>query len=392
MSDKLEWMNRHVVLFLHRDVKDVVSIEQYKQTTELEELSEKLPQSEPYLHALEEQSRFKDACNFIAYNLHRRAAAWWGYLCVVDLLKELKQSPAKPRDIEDIGKPRPLHVPDWAKMPEPPKPEDYSKELAEMQKASEELKNAVKNNIPQDIQDTVQEAIKIVCQPFVDKFGTTPFEALERFCNNYKGENIVIDENSPIFKARDELNAKIEEARKAAIDKIKKALPPVDHVKINKYKAACLDNLYKYIVAPDHVNAAGCLNAGNQLADKPEGLASLVGFWSFGNMSTDKKMVVKTPPGLMANGLTGLLLMCALAEGGTKSFDERYKTYYDIGYSVCSGANNWGDWVAVNKIPHKELNDYEPPRLSPLGKRDDTEVKPAEKKDREHPAVERFRG
>ena len=388
MSDKLEWMNHHVILFQHPKVKEVVEKEQYKQTTELEELADKNPDSEAYLHALEDQGNYKDACGFIAYNLHRRAAAWWGYLCVVDLLKELKQSPAKPRDIADIGKPHPLHVPDWAKMPEPPKPADYSKELAEMEKASAELKSAIKKNVPQDIQDTVQEAIDIACQPFKEKFGTTPFEALERFCKNYKGENIVIDENSPIFKARDELVAKIEDVRQGTIDKIKKALPPVDHAKIKKYKAACLDSLYKYIVAPDHVNAAACLQSGNQLADKPEGLASLVGFWSYGNMATDNKMVVKTPAGLMANGLTNLLLMCALAEGGTKSFDERYESYFKIGYSVASGANNWGDWVAVSKVPHQELNDYDPPHpdAQKIAGNKPAQTDPA------HPAVQRFRG
>lgn len=70
-----------------------------------------------------------------------------------------------------------------------------------------------------------------------------------------------------------------------------------------------MDSSYAYIVAPNDLNALNCLNLGNLCPDLPEGLLSLVCFWSYGNMTpnVDNSMVVKTPPGLAANGLNSLL-------------------------------------------------------------------------------------
>ena len=63
-----------------------------------------------------DQKLFKEGCEFLGYAMHKRAAAWWAYCCVLSLQEELKINPFKPRDIEDIGKPKPFEIPEWAKV------------------------------------------------------------------------------------------------------------------------------------------------------------------------------------------------------------------------------------------------------------------------------------
>lgn len=116
-------------------------------------------------------------------------------------------------------------------------------------------------------------------------------------------------------------------------------------------KASALDAVYRYVVSPDDDNASVCLDIGNLLPDEPEGLLSLCAFWSYGNLAPGKN-VVKTPAGMFANGLNGLLLMCALKEGGVLTPKQRYEQYYNLGYAVASGADNWGESVEMSEIPH----------------------------------------
>ena len=68
-------------------------------------------------------------------------------------------------------------------------------------------------------------------------------------------------------------------------------------------------------------------------------------------------MVIKTPPGLAANGLNSLLLMCALAKGGTRKFDERVKLYFEIGKEIAYGHNVWSVHVANKLAPHRDYSD-----------------------------------
>lgn len=112
MPDNLKWLNRHTVLLEHPLVEEVVRQENLQLSTPLQRMAQQHENAEDFLAALEQEQNYKDACTFLAYDLHRRAAVWWGYLCVLDLLDELKQAPAKSVDIADIAKPRTLKVPD----------------------------------------------------------------------------------------------------------------------------------------------------------------------------------------------------------------------------------------------------------------------------------------
>ena len=115
MADKLEWLNHHYVLLNNALVDDVVAQKGYKVPFKLKELALEKKYSQDYLNSLWDQKLFKEGCEFLGYAMHKRAAAWWAYCCVLSLQEELKINPFKPRDIEDIGKPKPFEIPEWAK-------------------------------------------------------------------------------------------------------------------------------------------------------------------------------------------------------------------------------------------------------------------------------------
>jgi hypothetical protein len=66
------------------------------------------------------------------------------------------------------------------------------------------------------------------------------------------------------------------------------------------------------------------------------------------------EQTVPTPPGLAANGLSQVLLLCALHPGGTRKLKERYLEYFKLGLGVFTGADNWEASLASGKAPHAE--------------------------------------
>ena len=59
MSDKLDWLNQHVVLFLHDSVAEAAEAEQLSLSTELEKISRIFPRSEEFLEELDRQEKYK---------------------------------------------------------------------------------------------------------------------------------------------------------------------------------------------------------------------------------------------------------------------------------------------------------------------------------------------
>jgi hypothetical protein len=67
------------------------------------------------------------------------------------------------------------------------------------------------------------------------------------------------------------------------------------------------------------------------------------------------EQIVPTPPGLAANGLSQVLLFCALHKGGTRKLKERYEEYFRLGVDVLTGKDNWEESLAQGKMPHDEI-------------------------------------
>ena len=181
MADKLEWLNKHFVLFRHRTLREAVEKEKYKLRPDLEQFSSEDMTSEDFLFALQEAGKYKEACDFLAYVLHRRAAVWWGYRCLLSLNGELNENPASERDIADIGAPKEMPVPEWAKMPSPEEENaaaeaDYAKTSEQLAKIKERLDKAIaeaKKKIPPEVQAVWDKAYGAVNEEFRKKYGVT---------------------------------------------------------------------------------------------------------------------------------------------------------------------------------------------------------------------------
>ena len=333
MADDLKWRNQHPLLQQHDTVAEVVSKEQLKLTTELQALAQQYPASADYLKQLHARGKDKEACTFLAYNLHRRIAVWWGYECVVDVLTEILQKPAPVKDIADIAKPRPLRIPDFVK-----EAQKTAQELDDQDvdpKLMQQLNDAVgslraieaqlRQIAPKEMFDLLDEVVAEQNAQFKKVHGMEPMELLRATVKKAleiekqereTGMSARIDPNSPIFVETKAMEEKIEKIRQETVALVKAALPAVDEQQQQQDRDNCLEAVYAYIVAPDEVNAQRLLDLGNKIPDKVEGLLSLVAFWSFGDLMPLGKQVVPTPVGLMSNGLNCLLLACALQQGG----------------------------------------------------------------------------
>ncbi|MDR3170124.1 MAG: hypothetical protein LBU17_00685, partial [Treponema sp.] len=163
-----------------------------------------------------------------------------------------------------------------------------------------------------------------------------------------------VDPNSPIFKAADELKAKLQAVQKETVDTIKSVIPP----KVPEYEKKVRDNtlsaVYRWVTAPNAENSQKCLDLGNECPDTPAGLLSLSTFWAYGNLMPMGEQIISTPPGLAANGLCQVLLMCALHKGGTRKLKERYELYFNLGVEVLTGKDIWEESLGDSVAPHEK--------------------------------------
>jgi hypothetical protein len=72
------------------------------------------------------------------------------------------------------------------------------------------------------------------------------------------------------------------------------------------------------------------------------------------------EQVVPTPPGLAANGLCQVLLMCGLHKGGVRKLKERYEFYFNLGVDVLSGKDNWEESLVEGKVSNETISDAVP--------------------------------
>ena len=369
MADDLSWRNQHALLQLHPYVGEVVEKEQLKLTTSQQALAQQYPLSIDYLAYLSQHEQYKDACTFLAYNLHHRIAVWWGYMCVVDVLTEILQKPAPVKDLSDVAKPRPIEIPPFVQemqqqaaqeIPLDPKLMD---QLNAAQARLKDIEQQLRQIIPAPLFDFADQALAEQNAYFKKVHGMEPMELLNSLVNKAvqiqeqeerTGMSARIDPNSQIFAETKAIEEKVEKIRQETVALVKSALPAIDTEQQNKDRLSCLDAVFAYIAAPDEVNAQRLLDLGNKIPDKIEGLLSLVAFWSYGDLMPQGKQVIPTPIGLMSNGLNCLLLSCALQQGGVFNFAQRFQRYYNFGYECLLGKSNWSPYVAAGTSLHEE--------------------------------------
>jgi hypothetical protein len=354
VSDKLDWLHKHLVLLRYITLKDVVAQENYKIRPDLAELYEGIGSAETMAFKFAEQDKFKDACELLAYICHRRAGVWWVYRCVNSLAEELQTNPAKDRDIADIGSSFEVTVPDWAKIKVPePDPKLQSVLDARIQ---ESLANHEKMRALADPEmlDLVESSLEVAYQEFKRVHGIHPIDLLKKLGERLVENPYDVDPKSPVFAESAKLKAQLVALQKETVDTIKSVIPPKVPAHEKKMRDKALSAVYRWVAAPDAENSQKCLDIGNECPDTPAGLLSLSAFWAFGDLMPMGKQPVPTPPGLAANGLSQVLLMCALHKGGTRKVKERYEHYFDLGIDVLTGKDNWEENLAEGKAPHEK--------------------------------------
>jgi hypothetical protein len=375
MADKLDWLNRHLVLIRYLSLGDAADKEGYKIRPDLAEHFAGVKGAEEMVYKLARLGDYKSACELLAYLAHRRAGVWWGYRCVLSLLEELKEKPAVERDIDEIGASFDMKVPDWAKV-EIPEPDPKMKEQAKAMLARlHEQNRQLRASLDPEMLKFVEDAVELAFQQFKQVHGIHPLDLAKKLGERLNEDPDRIDPNSPILVETKKLKARIQAARKETVETIKAVIPPKVPEHEKKVRDKALDAVYRWVAVPDAENSQKCLDAGNECPDTPAGLLSLSGFWAFGNLTPQGQQLVPAPPGLAANGLVQTLLMCALHKGGTRKVKERYEHYFNLGLEVLTGADTWEESLEAPFPPHRDQGEGHvppPPRApaSPEGARD----------------------
>lgn len=355
MSDDLSWLGRHLVLLKYKYLNDLIKSENYKPRPDLASFYEKENSIENLFWKFSDVGRYKCACDLLAYACHKRAGVWWVYQCILSLMQELKEKPDQEYDFSKVAESYDPVVPDFAKV-EPPKPDPdkiakMKEEVSKLTSMVDELKSLADPKIFAEVEEAKNYAFSI----FEKEHGISVEKAIELAVQKDM-EHQEIDENSPIFKAADELEQKLHTIKKETLETINAVLPPKVPEHEKQLSENALKAIYSWVVSPDEDNSKICLDVGNECADKPAGLLALTAFWAGGNLLPKTgDQVVPTPMGLAANGLVQSIMLCALAKGGTRKVKERYKLYFDIGVDVMSGQNTW--YTSLEKGDIEDLSE-----------------------------------
>lgn len=311
---------------------------------------------------------YRESCNLLASAMHRRAGVWWGYCCVMDLLFEIKELSPRKENFEEIEKSVGFEIPEWAKEPEsePVDPDLLASLEQTVSKATAQLDEILKEIPPGIYQEfcRVQEKIE---RTIKEECGYSPKEVLDLLLKNYSPNDAEdIEKDAPIVKAARDLEKKLEEKRKEIDERLKECFPEEPPRYKENLRDSALDAVWSWINVPNEINTQLCLDAGNACTEQPAGMLALTAFWSFGNLTPTQDRVTPTPPGLAAKGLSALLLQCALHDGGNKSFKERYRKYFEIGFKIACGQDSWASETVEKEAPHRRI-------LSKTSKVDDGE-------------------
>jgi hypothetical protein len=354
--DKLDWIEKHLILLRYITIKDAAENENYKIRPDMADFFAGVSGVEEMAFKLAKAENYKDACELLAYVCHRRAGVWWGYRCAVSLSEELLAVPAADRDIADIAASFETKVPDFAKIE---KPELDPKVMEELNAKMEEVKSKsaeLRAQVNPVILKFVEDAVEVAFQEFKRVHGVHPMDLMKKLASRIGEDRHPIDMDSPLFKAADELEAKLQAVRKETVDTIKSVIPPKVPAHEKKMRDNALSAIYRWVAAPDEPNSKICCDIGNECPDTPAGLLAVSAFWASGNLMPGGEQVIPVPPGLASNGLNQTLLMCALHKGGTRKLKERYELYFNLGVDVLSGKDNWEESIALGKAPHETLS------------------------------------
>ncbi|QSH41541.1 hypothetical protein P0136_07485 [Lentisphaerota bacterium ZTH] len=391
--------SKPLVLLEYETVQETIEHNAYKPDEDIESFIHPDITTEEFLASLAISEKLKEACDYLSSSVNRRVGVWWAYRCIKELHKEIeeenKKNPLPPKERrkkaidkkiaelgdmselnaiekqneaagaklkESMGK---LAAPDMADSD--PMKALHSKiqggldnELGSMNAAKSSLEKMINGASP-EVKAAAQRNFDQSMVMFKAKHG---FDFKERLDFLIK-KAVFPPEIKPDNSKAEQYFGIVESRVKATKDFIEGELKKYFPLKIpglpktpskQKYDEA-LNAARRWVLTPTDENGKIACDIGNPVAQKPEGVCALAAYWSSTDLMPESKHPVPPPPGLAAKGVSTTVYMCAMAEGGSKSYDERYLDYYKIGVDCACGIDTWDEaWKPEDTVIGEEYD------------------------------------
>ncbi|MCP3965311.1 MAG: hypothetical protein GY750_06310 [Lentisphaerae bacterium] len=386
-------ISKPLVLLDYETVEDTITHNAYKPEEDVEPFFHPDITTEELLAKLAISEKLKEACDYLASSINRRVGVWWAYRCIKELHKEIEEEnkknplPPKERRKQAIDK----KIAEWSDMGElnaiqtqndanvAKLNETMGKLAAKDMTDSDPLKplhskiqggmdadvssmNAIKkslddmvNGAPSGVKASAQRNFDQALAAYKVKYGHDFKEQINFmvkkavFPTEIKGNTAKADQYFGIIESRVKAVKNYVEGELGKHFPLKiQGLPKMPSKQ--KYDEA-LASARRWVLTLTDENGKIACDVGNPVSQKPEGMCALAAFWSCTNLVPESKQPVPPPPGLAAKGVSMTVYLCAMAEGGSKSYEERYLDYYKIGVNCACGIDTWDEaWKPEEEV------------------------------------------
>ncbi|MCP3967784.1 MAG: hypothetical protein GY750_00485 [Lentisphaerae bacterium] len=356
--------------------------------------------SEDLVQRLAEKDMLKEACDFMSYSVNPRVGVWWAYNCITNLKQELeeaqKANPLPPeeqfkKDIEaklnDLSDTKSLDalrkkqeaeaasiVADFEKIAgdKITDPNDPLKAVQQKMKALNDSDLAGPKNVINEFETAINAfppAEVAASRARLDKIysnyektnGINPLAKVRQIIERELNPEPISKDTSLMDQYYDGIKNRINDLEKFINQTASQHFP----LKISGLPKAKptgnaddpLSAVKRWILTPVDTNGVICRDAAMPKTQEPEGLCALAAYWSNSNLTPEASHVVHPPPGLSAQGISKTLYRCAMQSGGTKTYEERYEEYLNIGIDCITGILTWDKLWRPAKTPKIDTSD-----------------------------------
>ncbi|MCP3965320.1 MAG: hypothetical protein GY750_06355 [Lentisphaerae bacterium] len=339
--------------------------------------------SEQLIGLLRSKDMLKEACDYMAFCINRRVGVWWAYCCVAAVNDEIKKQLEKsPLSFEEQQKKEvEAKVAEWGdrseldaikaqhevkaasnkelmgKLAGPPlRPNDplantqatlnaqLGGDIDGLNYALNEMEQAI-NALPPKVRMAAQGLVDKVYRDYEVENGIHPMAALKNGITKSIVPSPVPQDNTlrdQYFSTIQNRISQVESYVKGTMDKyFPLKIPGLPKEVSRKKISEALFSVKRWILTPTDANGKLAGDASVPVQQTPEGLCAMSAYWSSSNLMPGVKNPLHPPPGLAANGLANTVFMCAMKKGGSKTYDERYEEYFDLGIDCLSGIKTW---------------------------------------------------
>ncbi|MCP3965324.1 MAG: hypothetical protein GY750_06370 [Lentisphaerae bacterium] len=385
--------DKPLIMLDNKTPQEAMEKNAYKPSDDVRKLIKDKMSSEELIGALRSKDMFKEACDLMAHCINRRVGVWWAYSCVDTVNKEveaqLKISPFTPKELREkevkakladlndrseldaLQKQAAAEGNEYEKIAQKVtgekllKPDDpwakaqaefrsqQTKKFGPAEQAVKEM-DAALGNLSSQERASMRKGLDKIYAKYEAEHGVHPMAELEKQLTLSISPEPADMPDTPT--TADKYYAVVERKIKETEEFISRAMNKHFPLNIPKVKVPTLkdkvdDALFsvkRWILTPTDENGQLARDAAVPVISEPEGLCAVTAFWSSTDLLPEEKSILHPPPGLASSGVQNTIFLCAMKEGGSKDYDERYQEYFDIGIDCVSGVRTW------DKVWHKK--------------------------------------